>query len=98
MKLNEIIDEIFDIAIGISYNTISYFHPLLAAAQNKDKPDDLLTTIAAPLKQKITNSIPISKTELETTLNTLKRIAKEYRIKELKKPVKALEAYLDSLG
>ena len=94
MKLNEIIDELFDIASAIEYNTISYFHPLLVSAKNKAKPDELLLAIAAPLKRNITNGIPLSKTEITAALNDLKRIAKEYEIEELRKPIKNLESYL----
>ena len=50
MKLDDVINEIFHIAIDIEYKNISYFHPLLAA-KNNDKPEDLLTAIAAPIKQ-----------------------------------------------
>ena len=98
LKLNEIVDQIFDIAIAIGYNTISYSYPLLVLAKNKAKPDDLLAAIAAPLKQKITNGIAPDKTELTTALKALKDIAKNYRIKQLRKPIKDLEAYLDGLG
>ncbi|MBO5952920.1 MAG: hypothetical protein J6Q53_02175 [Oscillospiraceae bacterium] len=98
MKLNEIVDQIFDIAIAIGYNTISYSYPLLVLAKNKAKPEDLLTAIATPLKQKITNGIAPGKTELTAALKALKEIAKDYQIKELRKPIDDLKAYLDSLG
>lgn len=98
MKLNEIVDQLFDIATGIEYNTISYFNPLLVSVQNKPKPDDLLLAIAAPLKRDITNNIPLSKASLLAVLQALKEIDKNYKIKELKKPIADLKTYLDSLG
>lgn len=98
MKLNEIIDEIFDIASAIEYNTISYFNPLLVSVKNKAKPDDRLLAIAAPLKRKIANGISPSKAEIMAALKDLKSIAKEYKIEELRKPIKNLETYRDSLG
>ena len=55
MKLNEIADQLLDIANGIEYNNISYFNPLLVSVQNKAKPDDLLLAIAVSIKNDITN-------------------------------------------
>lgn len=98
MKLNDISSEFFDIASGIEYKTIPYFHPVLVSVKNKPKPDDLILAIAAPLKRAATNGIPVSKTEASEALKALKTIAKDYKIDELKKPIKDLEAYRDSLG
>lgn len=98
MKLDEIVDQLFDITTGIEYNTISYFNPLLVSVQNKPKPDDLLLAIAVPLKRDITNNSPVSKDKLTEALKALKIIAKDYQIKELKKPIADLKTYLDSLG
>ena len=97
MTLNEIIDQIFDIAIGIGYNSVSYCHPLLAAKKGQ-RPEDLITAIAAQLKNGVTNGPPPSKKELEKALERLKEIDKTYTIKELKKPIANLKAYLDSIG
>jgi hypothetical protein len=98
MKLNEIADQLLDIANGIEYNNISYFNPLLVSVQNKAKPEDLLLAIAAPIKKSITNGAPPSKRELSAVLQALKEIDKNYKIKELKKPIADLKAYLDRLG
>lgn len=97
MILENIIDELFNIAINIGYNNISYFHPLLAAKRGQ-LPSDRLTAIVKPLKQKITNGIPLNNAELTVALNDLKKIDKDYKIKELKKPIAELKAYLDTLG
>lgn len=98
MQLNEIVDQIFDIATATEYNNISYSHPLLVSTGKKPHPSDLLTSIAAPLKLKITNSTPISKTEISAALEDLKKVDKKYKIKELKELIKDLKIYLDSLG
>ena len=98
MKLNEIADQLLDIANGIEYNNISYFNPLLVSVQNKAKPEDLLLAIAAPIKKGITNGTPPAKKELEKALDLLKEIAKTYKIQELKKPIADLKACLNSLG
>ena len=98
MKLNEIADQLLDIANGIEYNNISYFNPLLVSVQNKAKPDDLLLTIAASIKSCTTNGKLPSKKELSAVLQELKMIGKNYKIKELEKPIADLTAYLDSLG
>lgn len=97
MKLSEIVDQIFDIATAIGYNTISYSYPLLVLAKNKAKPEDILTDIAVPLKQKITNGITLDKTELTAALKALKEVAKNYKINDLRQPIKDLEAYLNNL-
>ncbi len=98
MKLNEIADQLLDIANGIEYNNISYFNPLLVSVQNKAKPDDLLLAIAVSIKNGITNGKLPSKQELSAVLQELKMIGKNYKIKELKKPIADLTAYLNSLG
>ena len=98
MKLNEIADQLLDIANGIEYNNISYFNPLLVSVQNKAKPDDLLLAIAVSIKNDITNGKLPSKQELSAVLQKLKMIGKNYKIKELEKSIADLTAYLDSLG
>ena len=98
MKLNEIADQLLDIANGIENNNISYFNPLLVSVQNKAKPDDLLLAIAVSIKNGITNGKPPSKKELSAVLQEIKMIGKNYKIKELKKPIADLTAYLNSLG
>ena len=90
MKLNEIADQLLDIANGIEYNNISYFNPLLVSVQNKAKPDDLLLAIAVSIKNDITNGKLPSKQELSAVLQKLKMIGKNYKIKELKKPINNL--------
>ena len=97
MKLNEIADQLLDIANGIEYNNISYFNPLLVSVQNKAKPDDLLLGIAVSIKNDITNGKQPSKKELSAVLQELKMIGKNYKIKELKKPITDLTTYLNSL-
>ena len=97
MNLNEIVDQILDIAISIGYNNISYFHPLLAAKKRRC-PEDLLTAIAAPLKNGITNGTPPTKKELTKALGQLNDIEQTYHIKELQKPIADLKAYLNSLS
>lgn len=97
MKLNEIASELFSIATGIEYNTISYFHPMLVSAKGKAKPDDLILAIAVALKRAATNGTSVTKAELSENLKALKAIGKEYKIDELKKPIKELQAYHDSL-
>lgn len=97
MKLETIVDELFDIATNIGYNNISYCHPLLAAKKGQF-PSDRITAIAAPLKLKLSNNIPLNNAELTTALNELQKIAKDHKIKELKKPIGELKTYLDSLG
>ena len=98
MKLNEIVDQLLDIANRIEYKTISYFNPMLVSVQNKAKPEDLLLAIAAPLQQDLANDIPIDKGTITIALKQLKKIAKEYKIKELQEPIKKLECYLVDLG
>lgn len=98
MKLDEIVDQLFDIATGIEYNNISYSHPLLVSVKKQAKPDVLLSAIAVPLKQKITNGINLDSNELTAALKALKKIAKNYQIEELRQPIDDLKAYLDNSG
>ena len=98
MKLNEIVDQIFDIATELEYNRISYSHPLLVLTQKNPRPANLLSSIAAPLQRDLANDIPIDNGTITVALKQLKKIAKEYRIQELREPIRNLESYLVDLG
>lgn len=98
MNLENIVDEIFDIAQAIECNTIPHLHTLLVSVKHQNRPDELLLAVAAPLKRKMANHMSISKTELEKSLNALQEIGKKYKIKELIKTTKDLQAYLDTLA
>lgn len=98
MKLDEIIDTIFQIAIDIEYHNIKYSGAHLVGTKRQPRPSDLLTSIAGSLRRSMVDSAPLGKAEIMTTLETLKSIGENYKIRELKKPIANLETYLDSLG
>ena len=95
MKLNEIVNQIIDIASNIENSTM--FDKSLWA-QKKRAAADLLVPIVQTLAPYVTKNCTPSKNKLKMTLRALNDISKAYQIEELKKPIKDLKAYLNSLG
>ena len=97
MNIKDIFIEILDIASQIGNNTLSYPLAPLVIAGKRSSPANPLTQIAARFDTEITNSITPSKSKVESALKDLKEVAKNYRIEQLKKPIKELTAYLNNL-
>lgn len=97
MNLSDIIKEILDISSKIEYNTLSYGHKPLVMAGKKDNPADSLTMIAIRLQSEITNNPTPGKAKIEAALSELRGIMKSYDIEQLRKPIKELSAFLNTL-
>lgn len=98
LKLDEIIDEIFQIAIAAEYNNINYSGAHLVKKKMKRHPSEPIAAIAGSLKRSMVDGATLSKVEIMTALEALKSIGENYKIKELKKPIADLKAYLAGLG
>lgn len=98
MNLRDIFKEILDIARDIGNNTLSYPIKPLVIAGKRDNPADLLAGVAARFTTEISNNIMPSKHELESALKELKKIAKDYGIVQLRKPIKDYSEFLNNLG
>lgn len=96
MNLKEIFTEFLDIAADIENNALSYPLKPLVVAGKRNNPADLLTEIVAIFTSEITNSITPSTHKLELALKELKKIAKDYGIEQLRKPITSLSAFLNN--
>ena len=67
-------------------------------AQKKRAAVDLLVPIYQTLAPYVTKGCTPSKNRIKSVLNSLDVIDRTYHIKELKKPIKDLKAYLKQLG
>lgn len=95
MKLDDIVKQIINIANDIENSTM--FDKRLGA-QKKRAAADLLTPIVQTLAPYVMKNCTPSKNKLKLALRTLDDISKAYQIDELKKPIKDLKTYLNSLG
>lgn len=97
MNLKDILTAILNIAGEIENNTLSYsLKPLVKAGKRKN-PADLLTEIAARFTSDITKNITPNKKKIQLALQELKKIAKDYDIDQLRRPIKELSAFLSNL-
>ena len=98
MNLKDIFNEILNIARDIENNNLSYPLAPLVNTKRKANPADPLTAVATRFTLDITNNITPSKHKIESALKDLKKIAKDYQIEQLRRPIKELSAFLDDLG
>ena len=97
MRMMDIYNELFDIAIKIENNTLSYGCKPLVMAGKKDNPADSLAAIAVSFNPEIANNIAPSKSKVEAALKELRSIMKNYDIEQLKNPIKELSTFLMTL-
>lgn len=95
MKLDDIVKQIINIAADIE-NSVMFSKSL--DAQKKRTAATLIFSSVQPILPNTAKERTLSKNKLKSALRSLEEISKTYQIKELKKPIKDLKAYLDSLG
>ena len=97
MNLRDIFNKILDIASKIEYNTLSYRDKPFVMTRKKPNPANRLTAIVAQFTADITNDITPSKQKIESALADFKKIAKDYGIEQLRKPIEDLSNFLNNL-
>lgn len=95
MKLDDIVKDIFTIVNNIANSTM--FDKRLVA-QKKRAAADLISSSIQPFVPCVKNNSTPSRSKIKQALRNLEEISKTYQIEELKKPIKDMKAYLDSLG
>lgn len=95
LKLDDIVKQIISIAADIE-NSVMFSKSL--DAQKKRTAANLILSSVQPILPNATKESALSKNKIKSVLRSLEEISKTYQIKELKKPIKELKAYLDSLG
>ena len=95
LKLDDIVKQIINIAADIENSVM--FNTSLDAQKKRTTANHIMSSVQ-PILPNATKESPLSKNKLKSVLRSLEEASKTYQIKELKKPIKDLRAYLDSLG
>ncbi len=95
LKLDDIVKQIISIAADIE-NSVMFSKSL--DAQKKRTAVNRIMSSVQPILPNAAKESPLSKNKIKSVLKSLDETSKAYQIKELKKPIKDLKAYLDSLG
>lgn len=94
MNLNDICQEILAVEEGLDCGTITFSYDNLASAMKCGHPVEILDDIIAEIFWDIQAGKEPEKSKLENVLKGLKRFKRSFKVKELGKPIKDLEAYL----
>ena len=94
MSLKDIFQETLAIAEGLEYGEISFTYDKLACAMKMGHPAEFVMEALDEIYLKVRDEIPPTQKEIDTLLKSLKRIKRNFKIKELSKPIKDLTAYL----
>lgn len=98
MDLEPICIKILNISSKIENNNLSYGLAPLVNAGKRSSPAGPIREIASSFSPEVTKNITPDKTKVAKALKSLKRIANEYKITQLKKPIDDLSAFLSTLG
>ena len=98
MNLKEICTEILEIGECLEYGTISFTYDKLASAMKMGHPCEFLMEALDEIFIKVRDGITPEKGEVDALLKALKRIKRNFKIKELGKPIKDLTSYLEQLS
>lgn len=97
MKFKEICIEAINIAEGTEYGTVSFTYDKLASAMKMGHPSEFIMECLDDVFLEIKDEINPSKEKVDKLLKGLKRIKRNFKIKELSKPIKDLTEYLEQM-
>ena len=95
MNLKDIFQEILAIEEGLDCGTIAFTCDNLASAMKRGHPVEIFDSIIAEIFWDMQAGKEPEKDKLENVLKGLKRFKRSFKVKELSKPIKDLEAYLN---
>ena len=95
MNLKDICNEILAIEEGLDCGTIAFTYDNLASAMKCGHPVEILDNIIAEIFWDMQAGKEPEKDKLENVLKGLKRFKRAFKVKELSKPIKEMEAYLN---
>ena len=96
MNIQDIIQEILAIEEGLDCGTITFTYDNLSSAMKCGHPADIFGSIIAEIFWDIQAGKEPEKAKLESVLKGLKRFKRSFKVKELSKPIKNLESYLNN--
>lgn len=97
MNLNDICQEVIAIEEGLDCGTIAFTYDNLSSAMKCGHPVEILDNIIAEIFWDIQEGKEPERDKLVNVLKGLKRFKRSFKVKELSKPIKNLEAYLTDL-
>ena len=96
MELYNICEMISEVVVGLMYGDFSFKYSPLMCAFKPGHPADILDQILSTIGWDVFAGRTPEKEKVEQVLTELKEFKKGFHVKELKKPIEALEAYLSS--
>ena len=98
MTLNDICQNLLIVEEGLDCGTIAFTYDNLSSAMKCGHPADIFGSVIAEVFWDIQAGKEPEKTALENVLKGLKRFKRSFKVKELSKPIKDLEVYLNNLN
>jgi hypothetical protein len=97
MKLNDICQDLIAVEEGLDCGTIEFTFDNLASAMKCGHPVEIFDSIIAEIFWDIQAGNEPTRDKLESVLKGLKRFKRSFKVKELSKPIKDMEAYLNDI-
>ena len=97
MSLNDICQELIAVEEGLDCGTIAFTYDNLSSAMKCGHPVEIFDSIIAEIFWDIQAGKEPEKDKLESVLKGLKRFKRSFKVKELSKPIKDMEAYLNNI-
>ena len=97
MNIQDIIQEILAIEEGLDCGTIAFTYDNLSSAMKCGHPAEIFGSIIAEVFWDIQAGKEPEKDKLENLLKGMKRFKRSFKVKELSKPIKDMEAYLNKI-
>jgi hypothetical protein len=98
MTITDICKEIMAIEEGLDCGTIAFTYDNLSSAMKCGHPVEIFDNIIAEIFWDIQAGKEPEKSKIENVLKGLKRFKRSFKVKELSKPIKDLEAYLNTIN
>ncbi len=92
--LFEICEDVVDIEEGLMYGTIGFSYDNLMSAMKPGHPMEILDGILATIFWDVQVGNEPPRENIEQTIKDFKAFKKAFKVKELNRPIKDLEAYL----
>lgn len=97
MNLKEICNEVAAVIDGLEYGTIQFTYDKLACAMKIGHPADILGEVISEIFFDVQDGKVPEPEKVESVMKGLKRFKRSFKVKELSKPIKEMEAYLSDI-
>lgn len=98
MSFREICLEILKISEGLEYGEISFTFDKLASAMKMGHPAEFLMELLEDVFLEVRDDIVPTQEKVSKLLKGLKRFQRNFKVKELSKPIKDLSVYMEQMN